>query len=287
MATLLSKVRDVTKSTLTETPDIAVGQFLQSAANFVVASIPKELLRFLGADGSAITDDNGQAVTNVDEVLQVRRKDIICDEVPASLSNQLDIPGSIYVPTTYFPVYFVRGGLIFIKPAPTAGSPGLVTTIKAPTINETTTDTAITYRHIESPILNYARALDFTALANYYSNLKTATLGSSGGSTDALAKAEALIDTQSGVGGDPLGKSVQSWITAEDAEMAVTTIQAAAQEVQRAMAEISKGKEYDSQVQLFFQKADAYFKQAQLEIANFINANSKIIKMKQQASQEN
>jgi len=294
VATLLSKVRDVTKSETTETSDISVVNFLNAGSVYAISSIPRKLLHFLGTDGSAITDGNGQAVSNIDEVLEVRRKNITCDEVPASLSNQLDTSGSLYAPTAYFPVYFVRGGLIFIKPTPTAVYPGLITTVTPPVITSTTDDAAISYKHIENIILNYARALDFAALSSYFSTLNTDKLVNKGTADRALQSARAFmgdtaqfIHVDAGAMGDTLTKSVADQLTAEDSELSQITTQAAAQEVQRAMAEIAMGRSFSEAVNIYVQKSDQYFKQAEADVRNFINSNSQIMAIKQAQGEAN
>jgi len=62
----------------------------------------------------------------------------------------------------------------------------------------------------------------------------------SGEYADALDKAKHLIDTTGSVGGDSTVTSVQGWLNDEDEEMTQATLNAAAQELQRASAHLSK-----------------------------------------------
>lgn len=282
---LLNRLRAITKSTTTEITDDDCVSFLQAGMTYTVSSIPNELLRFLADDSSDITDDNGYTIQNTDSILEVRRNNVLCDIVPPELSYQTTYSGSLYKATKFFPKYFAIGNKLYIKPAPTTVEVGVVFSVTIPTIDSTTGSTALAYENITHIVVDYAAALSFTALANYYAGLNVDNV-TSGNADDALDKAQKLIDDQSGVGGDSLSKSVQGWITSEDADMAVVAINAAQQEVQRAIAEMNKGKEYSAEAQMYFGKANEYFKLAQLELSNYINSNPAIMNMQKEASQQ-
>jgi len=280
---LVDKVRAITKSTITETSTDNIVSFLNAGSKFTVMSIPKNILWFLVADGTDITDGNGQTVS-ADVIFEVRRNNIVCDKIETELAHQVSYVGSLYEATSFFPKYYIRSGKVYIKPDPTVSAVGVISTVTPPIITDTTDSDSITYSQIENIIILYASALDFTALANHFSRQTTSIMATGGAAKDALEKAQKLIDDQSGVGGDSLSKSAQGWITEDDSEMTQVTVQAAAQEVQRAIAEMESGKEYSQEAQMYFQKADQYFKMAQIELNNYINSNPEIMAMQQQAA---
>lgn len=274
MATLLSKVRGITKSTTSETTDNQVVNFLNAGSNFTVMSMPKNILWFLASNGSAITDGNGQAVSE-DVIFEVKRNGITCDKVPTEIAYQSGYSGSLFEATAFFPKYYIRAGRVYIKPDPSVSAQGIVTTVSPPTIDSSTDSDSITYSQIENIIINYAAALDFTALANYYSRQVTDNIDT-GDARDALDKAKLLID------GTETTNNAQDWIDAEDSEMTVAVVQTAQQEVQRAIAEINTGKDYTEEAKAYFAKADFYFKLAQQELSNYVNSNPEIMAMQAQ-----
>jgi HPt (histidine-containing phosphotransfer) domain-containing protein len=172
MATLLSKVRAITKSTTTETSNTNVVEFLKSAAHFVLTGIPKELLWPLASNSDTITDGSGCTVYS-DTILEVRRNGIACDEIPneyAYAHESALTVDSLHERTAIFPGYFTRSGKVYIKPDPTVGSAGVVVYLPIPTISTTTDADSWTFRRFSYIIIDYAASLDFMALSGYWRN---------------------------------------------------------------------------------------------------------------------
>ena len=276
---LIDKVRAITKSTSTETSDAQLVYFAQAGANYVIMSIPKSMLWWLAEDGSNITDGNGQAAS-ADVILEVRRNGIPCEIVSSDMSYQLSYSGSLFEATAFFPKYYARTGKVYIKPDPTALAVGVITKVIPPTIAVATDWNTGIYRQIENLVILYAAAMDFMALANYFSREATDTIGSATGDYyDAMEKAELLID------GTVTDKNAQEWIDDEDSEMVQAVIQTAYQEVQRALAALSSNKDYSSEAQAYLLKSKQYFEMAQVELGNYIRSNPQMM-MRQMAREE-
>lgn len=275
MASYLSKVRGLSKSTTSETTDAQVVNFLNAGVIFVINGIPKDLLTFLSSDSSAITDSNGYDITN-DRVTMVRRNGIVCDQLPDSKiyahSGALSV-SSLYAGTTIFPKWYILNGKIYIKPDPSVGEPGYVTKITPPTIDENTTNT--TLNEIENPVILYAAAMDAMALSGYFGLASMNRINSStGDARDALDKARDLIDDSTGLS---QGEDVEFYINDEDTEMMAANVNVAAQEVNRALAEIRGNESISSQTEQALLRSKQLFDRADAELTMYVERNSKMI----------
>ena len=109
MATLISRVRAISQSTTSETPDTEVIEFLKQGANFLVNSLPLEKLWF-ASKSVAITTTTGAPVTT-DKIISVTRNDLACVEIPTDMiytQSTTSILGSesMYKGSAIFPVYY-------------------------------------------------------------------------------------------------------------------------------------------------------------------------------------
>lgn len=274
MATLLSKVRAITGSTTGITTDTQVVNFLQAGANFLVASTPPFMLWFLTEESPDITDGNGYIVQNTNTIFSVERDGKIADKVPLELANQVGYADSLFYATAFFPKYYIQGNKIYIKPDPNSAAPGKVIFIKPPKITSSTDSDNISYSAVENIIINYACALDFTAMANYYAKQYIDSL------TDASSDAQAALDQAKDlIDSTTYTYDAKQWISEEDSEMASVLINAAQEEVNRAIAEMNGGKSFGEQADVYFKKAEMYFNLAKNELQQYIQANPDMLKL--------
>tara|TARA_R110002096_G_scaffold433558_1_gene652481 strand:+ start:682 stop:1989 length:1308 start_codon:yes stop_codon:yes gene_type:complete len=108
----------------------ADNQFIISAQKFVVASIPKNLLKWAGTETVASTHGGDDSPTSnnpvtlpvgTDNIISVRRGDNSVEEAPISDRAFLETTsGSLKIPTASFPKYYITAGnKIIVKPNPT------------------------------------------------------------------------------------------------------------------------------------------------------------------------
>ena len=278
MSTFIDKLKAILKNDSSELSDTELAYNLQAGSNFTYMSIPQHLLSPFATISPGITDGNGYSISGTWHIVGVVRNGKMAEEVDPNLRYFLDYSDSIYYATEYFPKYFIWNSKVYIKPDPTTSYIGNITYVSPPTISTTTDSDSVSYSILSNIIINYAAGLSFTGMANY--NLKNS--GSQSIYEDALDKAGKLIDDSAGVGGDTLSKSVQGYLTAEDTELAVATVQAAQNEVQRAIAAIQNQSGIDK---VYFEKAATYFKMAEEELKGYINANPKWIEFQAQLAQ--
>jgi hypothetical protein len=277
MATLISKVRNLSQTTTSETSDAVVGLFCSAGAIFVVNAIPTALLSFMGTDSTNITSSTGYDVLN-DRVIMVRRNGIVCDELPKekiyAYSGALTTT-SLFKGSAIFPKFYIQQGLVYIKPDPTTGAIGLITSIAVPAITSATTTTVLD--EIENPLVLYAAALDCMAASSYWSAKSLASLfDTAGDARDALDKAKALVDSSTLLS---QGEDAEYFLAQEDAEMIASNIQIAAQEVNRALAEMrdtDSAKQYSME---YLERSNMLFKQAQVELDLYVNRNARMLEL--------
>lgn len=119
MATLISRVRAITKSTSTQSTDTSILEFLQDSFANLLHFLPEHLLWNKTTQGT-ISDATGFSVPNNNtRVLSVFR-----DGYPALPASNVEIPfiktsGGLATPTKTFPRFFIENNKLFIKPDPT------------------------------------------------------------------------------------------------------------------------------------------------------------------------
>ena len=209
-------------------------EYIDLGKKFAIASVPKDILSQFANAGVSITDGSGQAAPDV--VFNVFRNGAACAEVSSSMAYAYATSGSLYNSTALFPVVYTLGGNLFIKPDPTVSAPGVVYKVDYSDIgDDTILDNIITF---------YAAALEFSGLASTAQAAASALLGemkSDSGSAlkdvinDALDTASKFIDSAQTIE-SVTAHSAGYWINDEDPEMVRAAIEAASQEVQRAVA---------------------------------------------------
>jgi hypothetical protein len=281
MATLVSKVRAFSKSTTTITSNSEVVNFITAGAVFLTNSIPKDLLEWSASDSSNITHSNGFIVSgstaNVgDRIVSVRRNGIVADQIPQEriyAESGVLTTSSLFTGTTIYPKWYMQNGRVYIKPNPTTGAIGKVTYVGVPSITTGTSNTA--YNSIENPMILYGAAMDCLAISGKYGLIAlNALTETTGDARDALDKAQYIIDASSKLS---QGEDVEYYIAQEDTEMMLANVQVAAQEVNRALAEIRGMEQISRYTMEFAQRADLLFKQAYQEVQQYVAMNSKIM----------
>ena len=108
-------------------------QFVKSAQKFVVASMPKELLKWAGTSttvGSHGGDSSPTAITlpqPTSNILDVSRNGFSAEEVPESMQGFIANSSSLHLATKTFPKYYLQAGnKVVVKPDPSDSETALV-----------------------------------------------------------------------------------------------------------------------------------------------------------------
>jgi len=108
-------------------------QFVKSGQKFVVASMPKELLKWAGtstAVGSHGGDSSPTAITlpqPTSNILDVSRNGFSAEEVPESMQGFIANSSSLHLATETFPKYYLQAGnKVVVKPDPSDSETALV-----------------------------------------------------------------------------------------------------------------------------------------------------------------
>lgn len=165
MATTIiaAEISDITKNG--QTPD---ANFIVSAQKFVVANIPKDLLKWASTFTNPSSDggnDSGNIVVPIatDSILSVSRNGFEAREVSREDAPFIEASsGSLKVATSKFPKYYFdnavtdKGSVIIVKPTPTNSE-----TAKALYIDHTKIDDDSDLRNV---VINYACFKEFAKL---------------------------------------------------------------------------------------------------------------------------
>ena len=108
-------------------------QFIISAQKFVVASIPKDLLKWAGTDTVPGTHGGDNSPTTItlpyasSGILDVSRNGFSAEKVPSSMKGFIANSASLNFATETFPKYYVTAGnSVVVKPNPTGGETAIV-----------------------------------------------------------------------------------------------------------------------------------------------------------------
>ena len=108
-------------------------QFIISAQKFVVASVPKDLLKWAGTDSVPGTHGGDNSPTTItlpyasSGILDVSRNGFSAEEVPSSMKGFIENSASLNFATETFPKYYVTAGnAVVVKPNPTGGETAIV-----------------------------------------------------------------------------------------------------------------------------------------------------------------
>jgi len=95
--------------------------FIISAQKFVVANVPKNLMKWASSQSAVMTSNaDNDAVLNVDTILSVKRNGYPCKEISLDDLVWANDDNSLKKATITHPIYVVSGGKIQIQPEPEA-----------------------------------------------------------------------------------------------------------------------------------------------------------------------
>ena len=257
-ATLLTQIRAITASTTTETADAEIVDYIKAGVRYVLTTLPLQLSFPFAISSSSVTSA-AAIVTDTTKVIKVKRNSIDCSMVPQDMSYEIGDANSIHLATARFPAFYIEGANIWIKPDPTTAASAHAVIVDIPAKVTAMTTTSITaVGQYDNIVIKYGAHLDAYQKAAFFGGKGTSKLATITASitsaldafvtalpsyttlsftfseaviTDALTKAEQLIDTLS-------TKNVETYLGDDDPEMVQVTVAAAQQEVNRARAAI-------------------------------------------------
>jgi hypothetical protein len=269
--TLVSRVRAITGSSTSHTSDNEVLAGVRQGVRYVLSALPLSLSKPFVTSTSNITG-NPTSIYNA-KVLSVQRSGIKCIEVPLDMAYDVADSNSMHLATTRYPVFYNDGNEIYIKPTPAGGSVGI---IKA--IDTSATAGAITTASVESIdpydgiAVKYAAALDYMAISAYWGEKLLQEANSteiSGKARDALTNAANLIDNKTNY-------DAEDFLAEEDPEMVAAAVQTAAQEVNRALAEMQGMGASANYTREMSQKAAQLFNEVQAELQAVVSQGAEV-----------
>ena len=99
--------------------------FIISAQKFVVANVPKNLMKWASSQSAVMTSNaDADAVLNVDTILSVKRNGYPCREISSDDLVWASDSNSLKKATTIHPIYVISDGKIQIQPEPAVGEEG-------------------------------------------------------------------------------------------------------------------------------------------------------------------
>ena len=246
--------------------------FIRSAQKFVVASIPKNLLKWAITETVPAThggDNDPQQVTlpvRTDNIISVRRDSYAAKEVPAEERGFIDNTSSLKKATNIFPKYYIAdGNRVIAKPDPDSTYKIYVMYIDYTKVNDDS--------DLRNAVVYHACASEFTKLAVY-------SAPTVGGTADELTDITAL-DTENTID-DFDGNSIEvdQWFATaahliegeEDVELAQAQLGKISTYINAYGAELQK---VNAKAAHNLQMADKYYQWANLEIRQYIENNSK------------
>ena len=150
----------------------ANAQFLISAQKFVVASIPKDLLKWAstvtvpGNHGGNTSD--GVKITmpiGTDSVLDVSRNGFSATEVPYNMKGFIANTSSLHLATETYPKYYLdstntnEGSIVIVKPVPTDSETAIVLYVDSTKIDDDC--------DLRNAVVFHACSSEFTKLASF------------------------------------------------------------------------------------------------------------------------
>jgi len=157
-STIALEIKDITGVTTAD------ADFIVSAQKFVVANIPKNLMRWACSETASAThggDDSPTSITlpvGTDNIIAVRRD--AHDAVEATLEDRAwleSTSGSLKKPTDSFPRYYITAGnQVRVKPDPTSSKTAHVTYIDFSKVDDDS--------DLRNVVINYACFKEFAKL---------------------------------------------------------------------------------------------------------------------------
>ena len=267
MATLVNQVRAITKSSTNETTSDQVVDFIRSGTKYVLSSLPLVLAYPFAETSSGIT--TGASISlDTNKVISVRRNGIPCKQVSADLAYDVVDSNSLHYAPNRYPVFFLYGNELSIKPDPASTAVGYVKFVDIVSIANSisSTDTSSIGQY-DSIVVKYGAALDYMGLSGYWGDLVLTNINSTAvttGARDALLNAQNLIDSKTNY-------DAEDFLAEEDPEMSGAVVAVANQEVNRALAELRGSEQSSAHTVQMIQKAQELFAEAERELTTAIN----------------
>jgi hypothetical protein len=258
-AAITAEIKDITG---VSTADV---DFIVSAQKYVVASIPKDLLRWAQTDTVAGThggDSSPTAITlpvGTDNIVSVRRDAYTAIESPIEDRAWISNTASLKYATARHPKYYIdAGNKVVVIPVPTDSATAHVSYIDYSKVDDDS--------DLRSAVTNYACSKEFSKLA--ISNLPSwdsieAPIAPSLSSNSVSFSTTAPTFTPP-VMQSPDWSDVENWITTEeDSEMLASRIQAINAQISEYQAKVNEAQgifnkeneEYQAQLKISIQNA--------------------------------
>ena len=158
-------VTDIQATVLANTGRTPTANSVEDAQKFVVASIPKDLLKWAASEtvsGTHGGDNSPTAITlpvGTDNIIAVRRDSYNAEEVGLEDRAWLESDsGSLKAPTASFPKYYITAGnQVRVKPDPTVSLTAHVTYVDFSKLDDDC--------DLRNVVINYSTYREFTALS--------------------------------------------------------------------------------------------------------------------------
>ena len=173
-------------------------QFIISAQKFVVASVPKDLLKWAGTDTVPGTHGGDNSPTTItlpyasSGILDVSRNGFSAEKVPSSMKGFIANSASLNFATETFPKYYVTAGnSVVVKPNPTGGETAIVNYVDHLNIDDDC--------DLRNAVVFHASSKEFEKLASSQNSDVTTAVTAVNTQLDAaiveLAEAATLVDS--------------------------------------------------------------------------------------------
>ncbi len=173
-------------------------QFIISAQKFVVASVPKDLLKWAGTDTVPGTHGGDNSPTTItlpyasSSILDVSRNGFSAQKVPSSMKGFIANSASLNFATETFPKYYVSAGnTVIVKPNPTAGETAIVNYVDHLNVDDDC--------DLRNAVVFHAASKEFEKLASTQDSSVTTAVTAINTQLDAaiveIAEAATLVDS--------------------------------------------------------------------------------------------
>ena len=116
---IADEIEDITGVTTAD------ADFIVSAQKFVVANVPKNLMKWASSQSGVMTSNaDADATLNVDTITSVQRNGYPCREIPLDDLVWASDSSSLKKATSTHPIYVISDGKIQIQPEPAVGQEG-------------------------------------------------------------------------------------------------------------------------------------------------------------------
>jgi len=264
--TLVNRVRALTNSTTSHTSNDEVVEFVRQGVRYVLSALPIQLASPFATDSTSVTSN--PIYIDTTKIISVKRGSIKCIQVPIDQAYDLTDSNSLHLASVRYPAFYIDGNEINIAPAPSATATGTAKIVDptAKASGTSTTDTAA-IDQFDGIAIKYAAGMDMMNVSGYWANSILENVNSTEvttGARDALTNAQNLIDNKTAY-------DAEDFLALEDAEMVASAVQTAAQEVNRALAEMRGTDSSNGVTAQMISKAQQFFNEADRELLQVIN----------------